>query len=730
MEDRPGRAHGFGVFLALLCLSFLVATTARGAQAPPPAPPGANADDPTNPFSDLFKFDPKAPHQILGLPTADPPVPHLSLKASVEPASARPGTVVHLTIEGRLDPGFHTYPLTQQTPRGPLSRLDYAESPDFQPIWKPLTETEPEFEEEPDNSILLVYKGDFTWSQDVLIKPDAKPGPKTLKLKVAGQVCDNNSCRPFRHPLEVQVVVASGQPAPISDDLRQRLKATEPDVSIKEPPGEAAALDRSDGSFMALILTTMGFAGLMLLTPCVFPMIPITVSFFLKQGEKEHHNALLTAAVYSLTIVIVLAAGMLLLGGLIIQLASNAWLNLGLGAILIFFALSLFGMYEIELPSGLARFTAGHESKGGYIGAFFMALTFTITSFTCTGPFLGPILAGAKELQLTMGRLILASLVYSATFAAPFFVLALFPRLLKTLPRSGAWLNAVKVVMGFLEIAAALKFLGNTDLALNPGNARLFNYETVLCAWVALSVACGLYLLGFYRLPHDTPLDHVGVLRMLLGTIFLGLAVYMAPALWRVTPQGAIGEGLVAFLPWDSKPAQQDSRTGQPEQEWSRDFTMAWKQATDSDKDIFIDFTGVTCTNCRANEKNVFVLPAVRKEFEKYILVKLYTDSVPDRNLTRAEAVAQAERNSDLQAATFGDVSNPLYAIIKPRKGEQPFVTESDGKSRINGANRKWIRKGLIPSDKVQDFENFLRNPQTGSGLETLARGPSVLGSP
>ena len=158
-----------------------------------------------------------------------------------------------------------------------------------------------------------------------------------------------------------------------------------------------------------------------------------------------------------------------MLGQLIVTLANNAWLNLGLGGVLIFFALSLFGMYEIELPTILARFTSSREGKGGYAGTFFMALTFTITSFTCTGPFLGPLLVGVKELNLSFGELVLSSLAYSATFAAPFFVLALFPRLLKTLPKSGGWLNSVKVVMGFLELAAALKFLGNTDIGLNPG---------------------------------------------------------------------------------------------------------------------------------------------------------------------------------------------------------------------------------------------------------------------
>src|SRR5262249_23378265 len=162
-------------------------------------------------------------------------------------------------------------------------------------------------------------------------------------------------------------------------------------------------------------------------------------------------------------------------------------------------------------------FTSAREGQGGYVGAVFMALTFTITSFTCTGPFLGAMLGGVGALRPPFGHVVLASLVYSITFAAPFFLLALFPSLLKALPKSGGWLNSIKVTMGFIELALAMKFLGNADVSWNPGNPRLFTYDTVLCAWIALSFACGLYLIGVFRLPHDEPVDHIGVLRLLFA---------------------------------------------------------------------------------------------------------------------------------------------------------------------------------------------------------------------
>jgi thiol:disulfide interchange protein DsbD len=635
-------------------------------------------------------------------------VPHLTLEAAVEPKRARRGETVKLTITGTVEPGFHTYPVTQRTPGltdSGLCRIEYQPSPALQPIWQPFTETPPEFEKAQDGSVQLVHKGTFRWSQDLLIKPQATPGPQTLKLNVRGQVCDDQGCVPFhKYPLEVSVEVADGPAVPLTPELEDRLKAQGPAIEVIGGPTDTngSAPAPEDRSLLGLLLVSMGAAVAMLFTPCVFPMIPITVSFFLKQSEKEHHNALLTAAVYSLTIILVLAAAVLLLGGLIIRLANDSWLNLGLGAILIFFALSLFGMYEIELPAGLARFTSAREAKGSYLGAVFMALTFTITSFTCTGPFLGPLLVAVKEYQLTFTERLLGALAYSATFAAPFFFLALFPRLLKSLPKSGGWLNAVKVVMGFLELAAALKFLANADIAWSPGNPMLFSYDSVLCAWIALSLACGLYLLGVFRLPHDTPMESIGVVRMLLASIFFGLALYMVPALWRVTPQGIIGQGLVAFLPWDSRAS---------ELEWLRDYEEAYTQAVKEGKLIFIDFTGVNCTNCRANEKNVFVRPEVRRELEKYVRVQLYTDSVPDQKLSPDQASRQAARNSQWQSGTFNDVTNPFYAIIRPEKGQPAVLTSPDGTTKLSGADPHRTRKGYIKQEQIPDFQQFLSEP-------------------
>jgi thiol:disulfide interchange protein DsbD len=691
------------------------------------------------------------------------------------PVAIPRGETFYLQIEGTPAPGWHTYPLTKRAPKQEESQLCTlsVEGGEFVRPLSPVQESPSQWKSYPTtNEILLEHDGPFTWRQEMYLLPNAPVGKALeLSVKIHALVCEKK-CIQEDYTLEVPPVQVADNPdktelAGVSARLKDRPAGPEvvplpPELS-PTPSSPANTQGPQQGSSLAgLLLAAAGAALLMLVTPCVFPMIPITVSFFLKQSEKEH-NALLTAGVYALTIVVVLSTAVVVLGGLVVALANDVWVNLGLGLVLVFFALSLFGMFELELPimfaagglgllvitlvrlvthdwsapwsergpallvdgllavmagilwglyqSGLvdrlSTFTSAREGQGA-VGAFFMALTFTITSFTCTGPFLGPILVSAKELQITPTQLILAAVVYSSVFAAPFFLLALFPRLLRSLPRSGGWLNVVKVVMGFLELGAALKFLGNTDIGLFPGHPILFNYDTVLCAWVALSVACGLYLLGVFRLPHDTPLENLSVPRMLLACLFLGLALYMTPVLWRSKPLGIVGEGLVAFLPLDTaEPASGGGKSQGQHLRWERDYQTAWEQAVKEDKLIFIDFTGVNCTNCRDNENRVFTQARVREELEKYVRVQLYNDSVPKEGLSPAQAKAEAQRNLALQSATFGDASTPLYVIFRPAK-DKPI---EDGKFKGTTMGKLG---GNIPNGQVTAFVEFLKAPIAG----------------
>src|SRR5262249_20765412 len=322
----------------------------------------------------------------------------------------------------------------------------------------------------------------------------------------------------------------------------------------------------------------------------------------LKQSEKEHHRPIAMASVYSLTIVIVLTLAAAFMLSLFRMLSIHPVMNYFIGGLFVFFALSLFGMYDIELPSGLAQFTSAREGQGGLVGTVFMALTFTIISFACVAPFLGGF-SGTAAATRPLWHNLLGGLAFSVTFASPFFFLALFPALLRKLPKSGSWLNSVKVVMGFLELAAAFKFFRTAELIHSGASPSVFTFDFVLGLWIAMSVLCGLYLIGVFRLPHDTPEEHITVPRLLFSAAFLGLALYLAPALFKVNatgqpqrPSGSVYAWIDSFLlPESLEGASETIHTA------NLDYAVAQARAeyqrTGEPKRIFIDFTGVSWTN-------------------------------------------------------------------------------------------------------------------------------------
>ncbi|MFO0867178.1 MAG: thioredoxin family protein, partial [Gemmataceae bacterium] len=259
--------------------------------------------------------------------------------------------------------------------------------------------------------------------------------------------------------------------------------------------------------------------------------------------------------------------------------------------------------------------------------------------------------------------------------------------------------------MGFLELGAALKFLANFDLGLHPGNPRFFNYDTVLCAWIALSLASAFYLFGVFRLPHDDAADHIGVFRMVMGTIFFGLAFYMTPLLFGITPKGIVMEAIVAFLPptFEEEKGFRGSGGGDDSGHltWHKDYIDGWKEAKETGKLMFLDFTGVNCTNCRDNEKNVFPKKEVIAALKKYVRVQLYTDTVPNPKLSSAEAGQQAQRNIAWQEQ-IADLALPSYVIWNPDRNEA--IVDGKLKGAVIGK-----RNGKIFD--VPDFIQFLQDP-------------------
>lgn len=461
---------------------------------------------------------------------------------------------------------------------------------------------------------------------------------------------------PFRDvPLAFTLVVSDAPPvieSPAKTENTEKTGAVTPPAAktgtaMEKFEAKAEALQSASGLGAYLWLAVLG--GLTaLLTPCVFPMVPITVSFFTKRKQATRGRAVLDAGVYSLGIVLtftllgVLCA--LLLGATELnRFAANPWVNLAIGGLFVLLALNLFGFYEIRLPAALLdRLNRKAGESEGLGSVVLMALVFSITSFTCTGPFIGGVLAAAATGEWI--RPVLGAATFSAVLAVPFFVLALFPSWLKRLPKAGGWLNSVKVVMGFLEVAAALKFASNADLVKQWG---LLKRETFLVLWILCAVAIALYLLGLFRFPHDGKLERRGALRYALVASFLALAVWLGTGL----AGRKLGE-LDAFIP----PA---NYAGHGAEGWHPDFDSVLAEAKASGKPIFLDITGITCLNCRQMEELVFAQPEIAELLERYARGRLYVDK--DETLEERE---RSERNRNLQSDRFKTAALPLYVLM------------------------------------------------------------------
>jgi thiol:disulfide interchange protein DsbD len=530
----------------------------------------------------------------------------------------------------------------------------------------------------------------------------------------------------FKKPAVEVVDPASGRfktltdipPAPAKDDSRDiKPKGTAPGAG---PKATVPAPTRADATTLTAetdLLTFIGlgifWGALSLVTPCVFPMIPITVSFFIKQSEVKNRSPLVLALIYSGTIAGVLTfAGIFLIQ--VLQPFSQHWLtNFALGVLFIVFALSLFGMYEIVLPARLVNLTSAQEGRGGVAGTMFMALTFTIISFTCVAPFYGWFLGVTSSSQggawwsnpAIMVRLALGALAYSITFASPFFFLALFPTLMRVLPKSGSWMNTVKVVMGFLELAAAIKLLRAAELSLT-GKADYLTYDIGLGLYIAMSFACGLYLLNLYRLPHDHGAsESLGVPRLLCSLAFLALGFYLMPGLFkhadgeRQRPAGVVYNWVEAFLLRDEEPPEvaavgPGGTVGSRKKEvWLGNLNQALDQAEKERKLVFIDFTGVNCSNCKFNEGSVFPRPDIRALFNEYVLLKLYCDTVPPWY----QPTTSGSENERFRDEVFHKEQLPLYAIVKPT-GDGMFETigvYDEGKINFPDKFAEFLRQPL-----------------------------------
>ncbi len=463
---------------------------------------------------------------------------------------------------------------------------------------------------------------------------------------------------------------------------------------VKFTDSESSENTQSSGNRSLWFLFGACFLGglLALLTPCVWPIIPLTVSFFLKKGNSKT-KSITSAVTYGISIIVIYV----LLGVLVTAIfganglnamATNAVCNIIFFLLLVLFAISFLGAFEIKLPdSWSSKMDSRAEKTTGLLSIFFMAFTLVLVSFSCTGPIIGTLLVETASSGSLMGP-ILGMFAFALALAIPFTLFALFPSVLKKLPKSGSWLNTVKVVLGFLELALSLKFLSVADLAYGW---HILDRETFLSLWIAIFGLLGLYLIGKLWLKGDGDKKPIGVVRLMLGLISLAFTAYLLPGLW-----GAPLRVTSAFVP----PLYTQDYTTNPEQlqEWD-DFEKGVAQAAQSGKPIFLEFSGYGCVNCRKMETAVMDVEEVKRNLkENFVHIRLMVDDKAnlaqpitiEHNGKKRTLNTVGDKWSYLQEVKFNSNSQPYYVVLNS-KGELmsgPFVYKEDIQGFIDFLNR------------------------------------------
>jgi len=434
--------------------------------------------------------------------------------------------------------------------------------------------------------------------------------------------------------------------------------------------GESGSEKGFSGQTSWWLLFITGFLGglLALLTPCVWPIIPMTVSFFLKRN-KNRKKAIRDALLYGMSIIVIyllLGLGITILFGAsaLNSLSTNAIFNLLFFALLVLFAVSFFGAFELVLPSSWTnKMDKKADSTSGIVSIFFMAFTLALVSFSCTGPIIGTLLVQAASMNSIAGPAI-GMFGFALALAIPFSFFAIFPNMLQNLPKSGGWLNTVKVVLGFLELAFALKFFSVADLTYGWG---LLDRETFLAIWIVLFAMLGFYLLGKIKLPHDSKLEHVSVTRLFMALISFAFAIYMIPGLW-----GAPLKSISAFAPPAST---QDFNLYKNEVHAAfNDYDAGMAYAKQQGKPVMIDFSGYGCVNCRKMENSVWQDSRVKSLLEKdYVLITLMVDD--KKPLPKSYEINEfgkirnirtvGDKWSYLQRYKFGSNAQPFYVLLE-----------------------------------------------------------------
>lgn len=644
-------------------------------------------------------------------------------------------TEFNLIMDARIDDGWHVY--SQFTPDGgplPIELQYVGQQGNYALVGKT---AESKYEKQ-FNDVFGVdeyfFSKKFTLKQKVKV---TNPGLAKIEAKIDYQVCKEScingnykftfvipkltsatttaiteaNATNAANPVLVDTVAVSPNTAATKETVA-------PTETTSAQPNETTNADGSQKGLWSIFFIAFlsGFAAL--LTPCVFPLIPMTVSFFTKQS-KTKAAGIRNAIIYGISIIVIYV----ILGSLVTavfgadalnSLATNVWFNIIFFVLLVFFAASFLGAFEIMLPNSWANKVDRQADRGGIVGILFMALALAIVSFSCTGPIVGTLLFEAAS-KGGIGPIV-GMFGFSLALALPFMLFAMFPGWLNSLPKSGGWLNTVKVFLGFLELALAFKFLSNADLVLQ---LHLLEREVFLAIWIAIFGALALYLFGKITMPHDSPLAFISVGRLMLGLLVLSFTVYLIPGLWGAplklinafpppleyseSPRG-LGGNSVSHSNADKLP--EGAKFGPHDIVTFDDYDKGLAYAKSVNKPILLDFTGFACVNCRKMENNVWSDERISAILNNdVVLISLYVDD--KRLLPESEHHVSKETGNEIES--IGDKWTE-FMLTKYKTNTQPLyvLTDLEGNT-LNGTTsydpdiekyERWLKEGIAKFKK------------------------------
>ncbi|WP_299012094.1 thioredoxin family protein [uncultured Polaribacter sp.] len=557
----------------------------------------------------------------------------------------------------------------------------------------------------------IVFKDKATITQRIQL---TNKEVTTIKLNFFGQVCET-ACINFDENFTIALDGKKIAKENLELDEKSKALTKQLKLALKNTDLLKQTTENSETGDSLFSIFLLGFIGglLALLTPCVFPMIPLTVSFFTKQGQSKS-KGIFNALLYGLFIVLIyilLSVPFHLIDGLdpsiLNTISTNIWLNIFFFAILVFFAFSFFGFYEITLPSSWGNKIDSASEVGGFLGIFFMALTLAIVSFSCTGPILGSLLAGSlgtvgnPAFQLTAGMS-----GFGLALALPFALFALFPNLLKALPKSGGWLNTTKVVLGFLELAFAFKFLSNSDLV---GHWGVFKREIFIAIWVVIFIGLALYLFAKIKFPHDSPIKKLSFSRISFGILVSAFVIYLIPGTFK-TPSWNLSL-LSGFPPPQFYSIYEQESECPLGLDCYKDFDAGFAKAKEVNKPILLDFTGWACVNCRKMEENVWSDPEIYQLLKnKFVLISLYVDDYEKELPVAAQFNFKKANGSLKKIKTYGDKWS-TFQVINFKNASQPYYVVFNADLKVLNTPQQYTDKNTYLNWLKETLVNHQNKP-------------------